>query len=105
MAELLPQALESLSLEDPPISVFERRNDIHIYLSDELVIGTWNYEYCHFYFSPLAPQALESLSLEDPPISVFERRNDTFTSLMSLYLVRGITNILLLTTIRVSLQC
>ena len=45
MAELLPQALESLSLEDPPISVFERRNDIHIYISDELVFGTWNHEY------------------------------------------------------------
>ena len=39
MIEVLP--LESLSLarEDSSISVFERRNDIHIYIFDELVIG------------------------------------------------------------------
>ena len=42
MVELLP--LESLSLEDPSISIFERRNDIHIYISDELVFGAWSYE-------------------------------------------------------------
>lgn len=35
-------------MEDPSISVFERRNDIHIYISDELVFGALNYEYCHF---------------------------------------------------------
>ena len=40
--------LESLSLEDPSISVFERRNHIHIYISDELVFGALNYEYCRF---------------------------------------------------------
>lgn len=45
-ADLLP--LENLSLKDPSISVFERRNDIHIYISDELVLGTLNYEYCQF---------------------------------------------------------
>ena len=43
---LLP--LEKLSFEDPSITVFERRNDIHIYISDELVFGASNYQYCHF---------------------------------------------------------
>ena len=53
MAELL-LPLESLSLEDPSVSVFERRNDIHVYITNELVFGALNYEYFHFYFSSIS---------------------------------------------------
>ena len=45
---LLPQAIENLSLEDPSVSVFERRNDIHIFNSDELVFGALNCDYYYF---------------------------------------------------------
>ena len=38
----LSKTIKNLSLEDPSISVFERRNDIHIYISDELVFGHFN---------------------------------------------------------------
>ena len=42
IAELLP--LESPSLEDQSL----KGETIHIYISDEIVFGAWNYEYCHF---------------------------------------------------------